>query len=148
MARGHGTAAESPERGRRNPQGCCVWHPGPHRTGAGGSHVAVSVRELGASDLRARAQTGFGCAGTREHGLAAGCWRGGRRPGTFRSDWLPSSLELIRAIKSGQLLKAAFLTGGTENLFDDCILPDPGVLLLISAIALHLLLWVRDASKA
>lgn len=126
MARGHGTAAESPERGRRNPQGCCVWHPGPHQAGAGRSHVAVSVRELGASDLRARAQTGLGCAGTREHGLAAGCWRGGRRPGMYKSDWLPSSLELIQAIKSGWLLKAAFLTGGTENLFDAASCQIPG----------------------
>lgn len=57
-----------------------------------------------------------------------------------KSDWLPSSAELIWAIKSGSLLKSAFLTGGSENLFDDCVLPDPGVLLLISAIALHLLL--------
>jgi len=63
-------------------------------------------------------------------------------------NWLPSTLELIRAIKSGLLLKSAFLTGGTENPLDDCILPDPMVLFLISEIALHLLLWVRDVPKA
>ena len=65
-----------------------------------------------------------------------------------KSDQLPSGLELIWAIKSGLLLKSAFLSGGTEHLFDDCVLPDPRFLLLISAIALHLLLWVRDVPKA
>lgn len=104
-------------RAGRKPAGPAWW---PALMGRGGS--------------KPRARLRVGSAG-RDLGrrLCSSCWRGGCRQSGART-----------AGTSGSLLELAFLAGGTENPFNNRVLPDAGFVSLI----LQLLTWGRDVCRA